>query len=1019
MAPDRTTQAKTVALAARKSTPRVVRAQAPGNVTVNSPVTNRKLNLTNEKANSSNNHKVNEEPKTKASESEGKVNSNMADIFTRQRSKTRTLDESEAKVFRPDVVNNNAEMKNLSRKLSAKPKSFFVDLNGGQPKTEKERSSEEEVSYEDDFESYESDFDSYHSDAQSGEDSSTSDERRSPEDNENEIKTDDESGTARETNLKDVKDEERMLDSGSYDLRETQRSAQKNKPLRLDFILEGTEEAEKRSSLTDEGFQDMSTSSVVSNSKTMHVDVLERPFFVDFKTCKRNRRKRHIFERLRRRAEDILGMVTLHEMRFTLFEMQPVPYDSFMAAFGRSDCAQVSVQTLEDAISSEVQTEGAICETKWTQHPVKFSKHDICLCAEKTKSGTGDELEDRFAVLLNPAKDSIVSVSERHGDPLSILLEQRNGVGSDTIQSRNVYPANLKSIDFNVDRLRKFLNRTESRISRILNSNAGNSDVSGLVRTTKLPFSGGYVTVPLEKSKLPSIKDTKVTNVILSETRSHFVVTVHEKCSNDSSIPRSLLCVWDLSLAMHEPLKVLVAMDNVAIGKFRGVSDGIVVAALIDGTIHLWDLSEQAAWMRGDDCVERTTNSVEIKSEELTQTELDREWNRAHGHNELRKEYTCLMQSSAYTSSGANVVKGDASDRIAGLEFMGDAQICTIQDGRRKIVAQICSLQRAGILALWSVVRDRLRGSHDIGRAFWSKIALEPLQTLDLSERIHSSRYCNGTFADASHSFDLSAAKGRLALKWREQGPPFSNEARCGVATPRSAARKRVLPTANGKRNGWETGTVCHDLKTVRTDGGDWFLVAKNCGEVLACARYAGVFKISRFIVANDTSSITRLQVSQNGLPYFVAATETGTVNLCSIQDLRVLLTLDCRNTPPATAMKYNVDSKGRYAGSSTGDSPSTNLALGEGGKVPISSLLWSQTNPFEVGALLGDGAMVLWRLTTSDIVGRRFGGAATACTTSADTVALITPQSEVQVHRLNSGPKDNIELFKKYTSLL
>lgn len=63
---------------------------------------------------------------------------------------------------------------------------------------------------------------------------------------------------------------------GNYDLRETQRSAQRNKPAVLDFILEGTEEGGKRSSLIDEGFQDMSTSSAVSSIKTLHIDVLDR-----------------------------------------------------------------------------------------------------------------------------------------------------------------------------------------------------------------------------------------------------------------------------------------------------------------------------------------------------------------------------------------------------------------------------------------------------------------------------------------------------------------------------------------------------------------------------------------------------------------------------------------------------------------------------------------------------------------------------------------------------------------------
>lgn len=311
-----------------------------------------------------------------------------------------------------------------------------------------------------------------------------------------------------------------------------------------------------------------------------------RPLFVDFTSCKRNRKKRRIFERLRRRADDILSMVTLHEMKFTLFEMKPVPYETYMAAFGRGDCAQVSVQTFDDAITVEVQTDEVASETKWTQCPIKFSKHDICLCAEKIKSDTSEDLVKRFAVLLNPMNSVSDGVGDRtYGeDPLRILLDQKNGVGSDTLLPHGAYSVKLNSVDFNVKRLKKFLNRTESRISRILSANAGNLEVSGVSRTIKFPFGDRYVTLPTQKANSPFIKDTKVSNVIVSETRGHFIITVHDKSPRDHSVLfKTVLCVWDLSLVMREPLKLLVATESVTIGRYRGGADGILVAALTDG----------------------------------------------------------------------------------------------------------------------------------------------------------------------------------------------------------------------------------------------------------------------------------------------------------------------------------------------------------------------------------------------------------------------------------------------------
>ncbi|KPI99209.1 WD repeat-containing protein 60 [Papilio xuthus] len=447
-------------------TPRIVKAQAPANVTVNSPILKRSVELKKEKSNLSIGRSKNINNKhIKVDEK-----SNMADIFLRQRSKTRTLDENEVKVLKADV-DNNAEMQNLAKRLNAKPKAFFVDLNGEEAKVDKEKCSEDEVSYEDDFESYESDFDSYHSESQSDGNSSNNQNSETEE-------TDINLTTKDEINIKE--NEEKMLDSGNFDLRDPQRSAQKITP--LDFIHEVTEDFDKRISLTDEGFQDMSTSSGFS-MKTVHVDVLE-------------------------------SMVTLHEMTYTLFEMQPIPYDLYMATFGGRNTMQVAVQTFDDGVSQDVQTEDIIYE-------------------------------------------------------------------------------NL------------------------------------------------------------------------------------QKC---------LLCLWDFSGVLKEPIKVLIAPDNVTIGQFRGGTDGIIVAALEDGSVHLWDLSEKATWINTSD--EKTTNSVEIVTDRMTQTEIDREWNLKNSTINNKKITSRPMQISAYTSSGVNIIEKGINDFIVALEFIGESSL-TSQDEGRKIIAQM------------------------------------------------------------------------------------------------------------------------------------------------------------------------------------------------------------------------------------------------------------------------------------------------------------------------------------------
>ncbi|KPJ12631.1 WD repeat-containing protein 60 [Papilio machaon] len=806
-------------------TPRVVKAQAPANVTVNSPILRRSVELKKEKSNLSTGRPKNitNQPNKVA---DGK--SNMADIFLRQRSKTRTLDENEVKVLKADVVDNNVEMQNLSKKLSAKPKAFFVNLNGDEAKVEKEKSSEEDVSYEDDFESYESDFDSYHSESDNdGNSTSDNDQNSDKEESDVHLITKD------EINCKE--NEEKMLDSGNFDLRDPQRSAQKKTP--LDFIHEVTEDCDKKISLTDEGFQDMSTSNV-SSMKTVHVDVLDRPLFIDFAVSKRNRKKRRVFQQLEQRAKDILSMVTLHEMTYTLFEMQPIPYDLYMATFGGRNSTQVAVQTFEDGVTEEVQTEEILFENKWTQHPIEFSKH-IYVKEKVVQRSKSNDFLSKLSLLKQNDKTEKYDNEAYNNNQLRIFLEQKDGVGSDEILPHEIY------------------------------------------------------------------KNLKVINVIISANKDNLLVTVHDKSNKD--FQKCILCLWDLSGVLKEPIKLLIAPDNVSIGQFRGGADGIIVAALEDGSIHLWDLSEKATWIN-DTSDEKTTNSVEIDTTRVTQTEIDREWNLKNSTMNGKSEKIMLrpMQISAYTSSGINIIEKGVHDFIVGLEFIGETSV-TRQDEARKIIAQICSLQRVGILTIYSLVQERSRKKYnDIGKAFWSKMALEKIQTIHLTEHLD---VINIELENINKRFNLNAAKRRMSNKRLETKVTLSSR--------QSVDRRSVAS-------------------------------------------------------ADDTCSITCLEISQNGLPLMLAATDSGTVNLCSVIDFRVLLILDCGNVNSTASEKYKTDSKGRYISSVQTENIANLNPIGKERKMAIKSLLWPSSNPFDMVALLVDGTVTAWRLTNSDIASRR-----------------------------------------------
>lgn len=307
---------------------------------------------------------------------------------------------------------------------------------------------------------------------------------------------------------------------------------------------------------------------------------------------KRGKLKRKIHARLQQRAKDLLGMITLHEMSYSLFEMQPISYDLYMATFGRSNYTQIGVQTFDDGITVENQTDEVAVSRKWTQHPVEFSKSDVYtskdVVARKYSKHTEDYLT-KFTFMMKTNVDkqysSKISMDENYKmNPLRVLLEQKDGVGGDEMLPFERYKSKLQSNDYNLKKLGKFLKKSESRVSHVLSSNVGHTDTTNLSKSEKIPFSKGYFSLPTKSDdeKLSVLKYTKISHVIFSESKENLIVTVHKEAHN-VGWRKSLVCFWDLSVARAEPIKYLAAIDEVVIGRFRGNIKGVFIAALDDG----------------------------------------------------------------------------------------------------------------------------------------------------------------------------------------------------------------------------------------------------------------------------------------------------------------------------------------------------------------------------------------------------------------------------------------------------
>lgn len=97
-------------------------------IKINNKVKNRSYDIQKTKNDSVNRDDIKANQKKRSENIPVKlINQKM--VPERKRTKTRTLDEEEIKILTPDVVDNNFELLNLKNKLTAQPKAFYVELN--------------------------------------------------------------------------------------------------------------------------------------------------------------------------------------------------------------------------------------------------------------------------------------------------------------------------------------------------------------------------------------------------------------------------------------------------------------------------------------------------------------------------------------------------------------------------------------------------------------------------------------------------------------------------------------------------------------------------------------------------------------------------------------------------------------------------------------------------------------------------------------------------------------------------
>uniref|UniRef100_A0A1I8QBF1 WD repeat-containing protein 60 n=1 Tax=Stomoxys calcitrans TaxID=35570 RepID=A0A1I8QBF1_STOCA len=480
-------------------------------------------------------------------------------------------------------------------------------------RTEKETNNEDETNYSDDFDSYESDFEASSSQKSSQHTEGTSDEseERSQQTNEEEEEssedeeesgndtssdpaedpehsqqskhlddTDDESEITQDPITVLHRDKERKLDSGHYDMNSRKNpklgetSAQSTQHL-VDsfetFSLNASDQLDSGISAYGPSTLNLNNSSNKGNFQVYYFgyrDFVAKPI-------------------INKRGKDLMAKIQLDTLAFTLFDMKPISYDVFMQTYGKLNTTQCSTQTQDNLMHVEQQTDMWETRSMWTQHPAQYDWNMVQML-NKQAGNYG-----RGALMQNCCGEYEESGDVKNSPPecsLELSLQTLKDLGSQR-SSRNLQNhVRIHRKPINYERLNTFLLKSSMVIDQLLGasenkaqSSVNPSELGSLERITEFGYE-------LQTSFLNTLKVVK----IFSNPKHNLVITVHESLPETNVYQMDfsqLLMVWCISVS-DKPTRLLTTWSYVSRVEISHDSSDIVVAALRDGSVALWDLRE-------------------------------------------------------------------------------------------------------------------------------------------------------------------------------------------------------------------------------------------------------------------------------------------------------------------------------------------------------------------------------------------------------------------------------------------
>ncbi|KAG5313458.1 WDR60 protein, partial [Acromyrmex insinuator] len=369
-------------------------------------------------------------------------------------------------------------------------------------------------------------------------------------------------------------EEEHMLDSGHYDLAEAKKRAARvesmlltqsntsplpelREPVGKTFSDDRPVENKSLPSSTDEGFEDSRSGDFTRSPPLSQVP------FIDFRKPKENHREENS-RKIKSRGEELLEMIKLDFMEWSLLECNPIPYDEFIRNYGKLNTQQMIVftQTGDDNMDIEIQTDEISCKNKWTQFPVTCRK----------------ELHDKRDI--------------------NLFKMEQIGVGNDLdeIDDTNF----LSRPSYDVLRLNDFLNRAGAVVLSLLEEREHGGTVFQN-DVGDLAFSDGFVKLSVDTVTFLATRSVKI--IHYSNVLNKVLLTIHvpveeelETISKQDYITDCCIgCVWNIS-EPSMPKKLFYSQCPITACCFHLTNCNTVFAGLEDGSLSLWDLKEDEMW---------------------------------------------------------------------------------------------------------------------------------------------------------------------------------------------------------------------------------------------------------------------------------------------------------------------------------------------------------------------------------------------------------------------------------------